>query len=119
MIDDDYLLRYLLSFLEEDQLFQMSKVSKRIKSMIHIPEFYGKKKHFKQLTKKHTIGFLFECVQNYTQAIILYTTLPNVMTKYYISSLKDRQIKKIFRNIMYRNDTTSKQQPLTKLLRVI
>lgn len=119
MIVDDYLLKYFLSFLGDEELFQMSKVSKRMKTMIHIPEHYGKRKHFKKLTKKHTIGFLFDCVQNYTQAFVLYTSLPNIMTKYYITSLKDRHIKKIFRNIMYREYTTSKQQPMSKLLRVI
>ena len=102
MIADDYLMKYLLDFMTLEEKFEMSKVSKKLSELIDIPKFYGKKQHFENLTKKHNLGFLFECVQNYTQAFILYSSLPNIMTDYYITKLKDRNIKKIFRNIMYK-----------------
>ena len=116
MIDDDYLIGYLLDFLTLEDQFVMSRVSKRFLKLINIPQYYGKKQHFEQLTKKYNLGFLFECVSNYTQALILYNSVPNIMTDYYINNLKDKKIKKIFRNIMYK-DCVNRNTKL-KLLRV-
>ena len=114
MIEDNYLLKHLFGFLGTYDLFQMSKVSKRYRELIDLPENYGKSIHFKKLSKKYNLGFLFDCVKNYDQALVLYQCVPQMMTNYYIQNSQDRHMRKLFRKIMYRNYT----MPKSKLQRV-
>ena len=115
MIEDEYLLRYLMGFLTLEEQHTVSNLCKRMKSLIVMPKHYGKIKHFEELTKQYTVRYLVDCVQTYTQAYILYNNIPPIMRDYYITSLQDRHTKKLFRNIMYRE---SLQEPKAKLLRV-
>lgn len=100
---DGYVLKHLTSFLTLNDQSKLAKVDKYFNSLIELPNDYDKIVHFNELRKHYSPLFLLNCVQNYTQALILFNNLPRKEINYFLTQVKCRKTKNIFRKLNYNN----------------
>ncbi len=115
MMLDRYVLDYVTTFLTVDDKYSLSNVNKYFKSLIFVPENCGKMIHLSKLKKNFSMSFLMNCVENYTQALLLFNTTDTKIIEKNLKYVECRNTKKMFRKITY---TTCLKRQRSKYLRV-
>lgn len=118
---DEYVQLFLTGFLNVEDKYILSQTSKYYKRLINLPKHCAKTIHFQKLQKKYSVQFLFHCVQNYSQAIVFYQSVDSSILRRCMLESKDRYIRSMFRNIMYKDHARKLnygQSPNTKRVRM-